>query len=236
NNFLDHVSIRNAGVGLWVAGEGTADAFEVSIRNTQIYNSSVTGLLAQNAAIVAENLVINNSGQSSLHITLGGSYSFRHSTFANFWNQGYRSFPAVLIENFLETADQLYVSDLAKADFSNCIIYGNQDQELLLFSEGPEKFNFSFSDCLIRFEDPDGRFADLPEMDLTDPDFYQDILLNADPLFQNPKRNQLQLTENSPARDIGNFQTALEVPLDILQHQRTESPDLGAYEWKPPPE
>src|SRR5690606_37295982 len=38
NNVLDHVSIRNAGVGLWVAGEGTADAFEVSIRKTQIYN------------------------------------------------------------------------------------------------------------------------------------------------------------------------------------------------------
>lgn len=232
NNVLDHVSIRNAGIGLWVAGEGTGDASEVTIRNTQIYNSSVTGLLAQNAAIAAENLIINNSGQSSLHITLGGSYSFRHSTFANFWNQGYRTYPAVLIENFLETAEQLYVSDLNKADFSNCIIYGNQDQELLLFSEGSEKFNFSFSDCLIQFEDPDGRFADLPEMDLTDPEFYRNILLNADPLFQNPKRNQLQLTEHSPARDIGNLLIALEVPSDILNTPRIETPDLGAYEWR----
>lgn len=229
-SFLDHVTIRNAGIGLWVEGNSNSSSSVLEIRNTQIYNSSVTGLLAQKAHISAENLVINNSGQASLHLSLGGNYSFRHSTFANYWNQGYRQYPAVLIENFLETAGEHYVADLVNADFSNCIIYGNQEQELLLFQEASATFNFSFRDCLIKFQDPDGQFAGFPDLDFTDPQHYQNILLNSDPQFLNPQKNRLQLQETSPARNIGNLQTALEVPLDIVNIPRTESPDLGAYE------
>ena len=196
NSVLDHVTIRNAGIGMWV--EGNLQSSVLELRNTQIYNSSVTGLLAQNANISADNLVINNSGQASLHLSLGGSYSFRHSTFANYWNQGYRQYPAVLIENFLETTNQLHIADLIKAEFLNCIIYGNSEQELLLLQEESAAFNFSFRDCLIKFEDPDKRFADFPDLDFSDPQHYQNILLNEDPLFKDPKKKPPATAGNLP--------------------------------------
>ena len=34
----------------------------------------------------AENLVINNCGQTNLGILKGGNYTFLHATFANYWN------------------------------------------------------------------------------------------------------------------------------------------------------
>lgn len=230
NNSLNHVTIKNASIGLWVEGESTNSTLNLSIKNTQIYNSAATGLLAQNAGISGENLVINNSGQASLHISLGGNYNFKHSSFANYWDQGYRQYPAVLIENFLKTPTQVYVADLFKASFFNCIIYGNLERELLLFEDEAAAFNFSFSDCLIKFVDENNDFAPFPNLDFSEPAFYENIILNQDPQFVSPQQNDLRLQATSPARNRGNIQTALEVPLDILNNPRTETPDLGAYE------
>ena len=76
--------------------------------------------------------------------------------------------------------------------------------------------------------------TDDPLYDFTNPEYYQDIILNENPDFWNPLNNDFSLQTNSPAIDKGNLSTAMEVPKDLLQIDRTESPDLGAYEWTPP--
>src|SRR5690606_4477977 len=108
------------------------------------------------ALIRGENMVINNSGQSALAIQLGGDYEFKHCTFANYWVGSFRSFPTVSIENVFETATEILVADLVKADFINCIIYGNERREFSLFQDTQGAFNFKFQNSLVRFEDPTG--------------------------------------------------------------------------------
>lgn len=233
NNFLNYSTIKNANIGLWVDGDTGAETSELLLKNVQIYNSSVNGLFSRSGNITAENLVINNSGQASLHLSLGGSYRFWHSTFSNYRGQGYRNYPTVYIENQWETPTGTLVNHLEETLFSNCIIYGNQNRELLFNRNEAAGFEFQFQNCLIKFRDQENRFSGNDLYDFSNEERYINIILNEDPLFLEPLKNQLQLNFESPAIDEGNFETALEVPLDLLHINRTENPDLGAYEWIP---
>ncbi len=61
----------------------------VTITNSQIYNSSNFGVLGRATSIKGENVVINNSGQSSFAGTIGGKYNFTHCTITNYWNNSF---------------------------------------------------------------------------------------------------------------------------------------------------
>ena len=192
NNSVSHATIKNAGIGILAEGNSSEAPANLHIINTQIYNSAINGLKGIAANILAENLVINNSGQASLHIT-GGNYEFRHGTFANYWGQGYRLFPAVLIENELTTASNSRPIGLQKANFSYCIIYGNERQELHFNYNEQAAFNFTFSNWLLRFEDEAGNYTGQALYDFNDEDHYREIILNKDPSFWNPRDNDLRL-------------------------------------------
>lgn len=231
NHSITHTTIKNAGIGIIIEGNKTEAPANLHIKNTQIYNSAVNGIKGIAANVVAENLVINNSGQASLHIT-GGNYEFKHSTIANYWGQGFRSYPAVLIENELQTATNVRTVGLEKAIFSNCIIYGNEKQELHFNRNEEATFIFEFSNCLIKFEDDTADYSNQPLYDFTNETYYRDLILNENPFFWNPRNNDLRLQADSPAIDFGNIATAKEVPLDLLGVSRIPDPDSGAYEWQ----
>lgn len=223
NNEFRHTTIKNAMIGL-IAEDCTVD-----LSNVQIYNSSNIGLLSRTGEIYGENLAINNSGQSSLALQLGGSYEFNHSTFANYWTNGYRTFPAVIIENQLETEDILFVSDLVKADFTNCIFYGNDQREIGLYKSDQAAFNFKFTNNLIRFEDPRGEFSDNPLYDFSNPEYYSENILNTDPVFQDSMKNNLNIEKGkSGAEEIG-F-PGIPPYIDLNGTPRGTPPDAGAYE------
>lgn len=230
NNSFDHVTIKNATVGLLMdSNDGTANP-TLSIKNTQIYNSSNVGLLARTGFVEAENLVVNNSGQVSVNLSLGGRYSFKHCTIANYWQNSFRNFPALLIENQLETQEQTFVVDLVEATFSNCIVYGNERVEVGFNPSEDAEFNFKFENSLLRIDPFNNALFDLPEYDLDDPSKYDGILLNEDPLFMDTQLNQLIISNESPAVNLGNLGTAADVPFDILGASRTANPDAGAYQ------
>ncbi|MCL6460878.1 MAG: hypothetical protein I4O51_03295, partial [Flavobacterium micromati] len=126
NNRFNHLTIKNATIGILIQNN---DQTTVSIKNTQIYNSSNYGILAQTAKINGENVVINNAGQASLACTYGGNYQFTHSTFNNNWNSSQQV--AVFISNFISGAVP-ESKDLTKATFNNCIIYGSYSNEMSL--------------------------------------------------------------------------------------------------------
>ncbi len=225
NNEFNFTTIKNGTVGVLV------DKSPVSFKNVQIYNNTNVGLLARTADIYGENMVINNSGQSSLAIQLGGSYTFNHATFANYWIGGFRNFSTVSIENTLETETVVFVSDLVKADFTNCIIYGSERKELSLFRSSEAAFNFNFKNSLIRFEDPNGEFRDNPLYEFSNPTKYKDVVLNADPAFQNKEKNNLNIERGqSAAENIGINPTTPAVPLDLNGVLRSNPSDAGAYE------
>lgn len=230
NNSFEHATVRNATVGILAEGDQQNTAPLLQLKNTQIYNSAVNGLRGVGARITAENLVINSSGQASVHLT-GGAYEFKHSSLLNYWNEGFRLYPAVLLENEITTATNIYTIPLEKALFSNCIIYGNERQELLFNRNETAAFDFEFRNCLFKFEDPSGEFSSEPLYDFSDENHYSGIILNENPFFWNVDNNDFRLQEGSPAIDSGNVSTASEVPFDILNVSRLPEPDLGAYEW-----
>lgn len=226
---FNHVTIKNSTVGILMdSNDGSSDP-TLKIKNTQIYNSANVGLLARTGFIDAENVVINNSGQSSLNLSLGGQYNFRHCTFTNYWRSGFRQFPAVLIENNLQVGETLFVSDL-DVNFSNCIIYGNESIELLLNESDDAEFNYKFQNTLLRFNDFNNQFADNELYDFENSDLFENVILNETPEFLNTEENQMIIGEDSAANGMGDQTTANLVPFDILGKNRIQSPDLGAYQ------
>ncbi|WP_303317878.1 hypothetical protein Q4Q34_18375 [Flavivirga abyssicola] len=232
NNSINYATIKNASVGILCDGSPNAISEVLTISNSQIYNSSNFGILGRNTSISGENIIINNTGQSSFAGTLGGRYNFTHSTIANYWNNGSRQFPSVLLNNFvLDEDNNATIANLAEANFNNCIIYGNNNPEILLdeIEDNAVVFNFKFTNCLIRFEDRNNNFTG-PNYDLNDTSHYEGNIFNETPDFLDPSLNKLIIGNESAGNNQGLPVFATQVPLDILNVNRTTSPDLGAYQ------
>ena len=209
--------------------EGNQEDFsKLNITNTQIYNSSNFGILGRATSIFGENLVINSSGQSSFAGTYGGRYNFVHSTITNYWNKSFRQFPAILLNNYIINEDNsVQLNALETADFTNTIIFGNDNLELLLDKNNDATFNFKFTNCLIKFSDPNNNF-NTEEYDFNNTNYYENIRVNEDPEFLDPFQNKLQIPNLSPSDGAGIISGNLF--LDILGTTRSDPPDLGAYE------
>jgi hypothetical protein len=227
NNKINHLTLKNATVGLWIdTNEST-----VQIKNTQIYNCTNYGILAQTAKINGENLVINNAGIASLGCTYGGDYKFEHCTFNNNWPSS--SQVAVLVNNYFIGATP-EVKNLTQATFNNCIIYGSFSNEMILNKKTGATFEYQFNNCLIKFDNTSNKYTNHPEYQFTtDPVHYNAIIQNKDPKFFKIAENKLNIDASSAAFAKGNVSYL--VPIDIQGTTRTLPPDLGAYQNKPFP-
>ncbi|MFI0430134.1 right-handed parallel beta-helix repeat-containing protein [Mariniflexile sp. HMF6888] len=231
NNSINYTTIKNATIGILCDGNPNIATEKLKITNSQIYNSSSFGILGRNTSIIGENVVINNCGQSAFAGTFGGKYNFTHCTIANYWS-GSREFPAVLLNNFITDADDnAIVTDLAQANFNNCIIYGNDNPEILLdeIEDDAVVFNFKFTNCLIRFDSRNTNFTGA-NYDINDPTHYEGTIFNQDPHFKDTNKNMLVIGEDSAAINKGLATFATQVPFDILNVNRTSAPDIGAYQ------
>lgn len=228
NNTINYTTIKNATIGILSEGNQAAPNDKLTITNSQIYNSSGFGILGRATSILAENVVINSSGQSSFAGTLGGKYNFTHCTIANYWNNSFRQFPAVLLNDFvLDENGMPITNDLTEANFNNCIIYGNDNPEFLLENEGAV-FNYKFTNCLLRFDNDN--LSGTGNYDFIDTTFYEGNIFNQDPDFEDPFENLLRIGTDSGANDIGNATFTSQVPFDILNVARSTPSDAGAYE------
>ena len=225
NNQINYATIKNATVGILTeSNDGTSNP-TLTINNSKIYNSSNAGLLARTGHVEGNNLVIGSTGQSSLSLSLGGQYNFTNCTFANYWTGSYRSLPTVLVQNYLETPEQIFVSDLIEANFNNCIIYGNENRELVLNERSEAEFNTRFENCLIRYNN----FGFGSQgYDFDDETLFPGTIINVNPNFYNPQENEFMIDEESGANSLANPSTATNQ--DILSTPRSSSPDSGAYE------
>ena len=233
NNIINYATIKNATVGILCDGNPNDVNNKLTITNSQIYNSSSFGILGRNTSIVGENVVINNAGQSSFAGTIGGKYNFTHSTIVNYWDNGFRSAPSVFLNNYVESENNtVIITDLTEANFNNCIIYGNDNPEILLdeIEDEAVSFNFKFTNCLIRFEDNNNNFTGA-NYDLNDTNRYENNIFNENPDFKDPDLNMLIIGDESAAINKGLAAFAIQVPFDILNVNRTTSPDLGAYQY-----
>lgn len=230
NNTFNHVTIKNALVGILCDGNATNN--KLSISNSQIYNSGSFGILGRNTSITGENVVVHTAGQSALAATFGGSYNFTHCTITNYWQNGPRPLPALLVNNFIINEDETtVVTDLIEANFNNCIIYGNDNPEFLIdeIEDTSVSFNFKFTNCLVRFDDRNDNFTG-PNFDFENTALYENVIFNQDPNFKDPENNMLIIGDDSAANGEANTNFSNLVPTDILGVNRTASPDIGAYQ------
>ncbi|WP_422090604.1 hypothetical protein [Tenacibaculum ovolyticum] len=231
-NEINHTLIKNGVVGILVDSIGTLTSPTLTIKNSEIYNSANYGILGRNTNIKGENVVIGDTGQSSLACTFGGTYNFTHSTFANYWNNSLRQLPAVLVNNhFSYTNDNnkeiTLTRDLIAANFTNCIINGNNNIEFILDKVGNELFNYNIESSMIQFDDFNNSFTDNIEMKFDDTTHYQNIILNGNPHFKDVSKNEFIIGEES---DAINKARASSISEDILGINRSLNPDLGAYQ------
>ncbi len=234
-NELNHAQIKNGIIGILVDSIGTSSSPTLTLKNSEIFNHSNFGVLARETSIYGENVVIGNAGEASLACVIGGSYNFLHSTFANFWNNGIRPLPSVLINNFYAYTDSngqeiIETRDLTAANFTNCIIDGNNNIEFLAERVEGSLFNFNIKNSIIKFDDINNSFSGIPELDFNNTTLYENIILNGMSHFRNPFDNDFIIGQDSQAINQGDLQAAILVPLDILEVSRTVNADLGAYQ------
>jgi len=234
-HYIQNAIIKNNTIGILMDSVGSLTEPTLNLYNTQIYNTSTFGILGRTANIKGENVVIGNNGMSSLACTIGGTYNFTHSTFANYWNRSIRLFPTLWVNNFLkfnnpDGSEEILTRDLIAANFTNCIIDGNQNIEMILEEETGAAFNYNFENSMIKFDDINGNYSDNPLYDFNDTSHYQEVILNGETDFKNIQINELIIGQNSDAIDKANRNAALQVPLDILNVNRVSNPDIGAYQ------
>lgn len=226
NNTINHLTLKNATVGIFVGDVVNATNTTLKIDNSQIYNCSNIGILARTAKIEGTNLIINSAGQASIACTEGGSYLFKHCTFNNNWQSSKQV--AVLVSNYKKVDETITPIALNQAEFDNCIIYGSNQVEMLLDKKEGATFNYAFNSCLLKFNNTANQFTNNPlYLFETDVAHYTNIIRNQDPKFLNANQNKLNIDNSSAAFAKGN--PAYLIPLDILGITRSLPPDLGAY-------
>lgn len=223
NSEFNHAIIKNGTIGIqaetFVNGLGNT----LFLNNTQILNMQGWGIFTRFYNIEGNNLLVANSGSSLLNLTTGGRYQFKNSTFANYWAYGVRKDPLLHLSDYYiyyNGEEQLvYTGDVEMAYFGDCIFYGNLDNEISLdkYPESTSLFNYQFDYSLLKTTDQGD-------------EFFTNCLFNEDPLFLDTRVNDYHIDSLSPVRNMG-------IPMgnqfDLDGIMRSETPDLGAYEWVP---
>ncbi len=224
NSSINYAIIKNGNIGLQVDTSFSPGATTVRLDNTIIKNMSGVALLAQGATVRSNNCVFANSGQYLTALLYGGNYHFLHCTFANYWSQGNRTTPSIVINNYFGSS----VRPIDTAYFGNCIVYGNIDGEIgvdSVYSNNPGLFNYQFDHCIVKVS------ADFS----TNSGHFKSILQGTDPLFDDVANNNYKLGTTSIAIDAG-LQSITDLSpvlsLDLKGDARPQGigPDLGAYE------
>lgn len=228
NNF-ENVNIRNSAIGLQVGTveyEGSAYA---RLHNVKIEHVSYAGILAFKSQIEATNVLLSNCGYYGAALLLGGNYDFNHCTIANYWGSySVRKTQSLSISNrllFLQNGDSIeLVGDLHKCLWRNSIVWGAIENEIEFGQNENYTFNVEFDHVLYRLTDSTQQVH---------ADKFNNSIRNNDPLFVDDSNYDFRLDSISPAKDIGSFEYATQVPSDLNGISRVDDkmPDLGAYEW-----
>ncbi|MEO6904675.1 MAG: choice-of-anchor Q domain-containing protein [Bacteroidia bacterium] len=225
NNVIDWAIIKNGSIGIRIDSVATFGEPTLKLTNTIIKNMEAAALFAQDANIWSSNCLFTNCGQYTT-LLIGGKYKFEQCTFANFWKNGQRNTPLLLLKNYhlVEEKNLYVIRNLDSAYFGNCILYGNLPEEIGMDSSiYGGVFSYKFENCIVKTErnTPNGKY-------------YKDVIKNGNPDFKDAAKNDYRLNAGSSAIDKGypNF-ISLDLRKQVRPNPSTSIPDLGAYEFYP---
>ncbi len=225
NNF-NYAEIKNAIIGIQVDTLADLNIPTLTISNSKIEHHSYAGIYAQGTTVTAFNTLIADCGYYALALTIGGSYEFYHCTIANYWQNTFRDYPSVVLNNYYEYEGQALIRPIDKALFTNCIIYGNKKTELIIDKHPDGNLNYTFDHCLIKISDDTGR----------DENNFIDVIYNQDPLFVNTDNYNYELDTLSPAVDkaninyINSYPAKLSTDIKGFERLLNQKADIGAFE------
>lgn len=227
DNLIQNAIIKNSIIGIQVDTFAN-DQPALTLINTQIRNQTAIGLYAQGSRVVAENCIFANCGMYAVVLNIGGDYEFTHCTISNYYQYGNRATPSVLINNYYEDINgNIQLRAIEKAFFTNCIIYGDKENEIGLdrYQNQPGLFNFYFNHCLIKVK----------TIESSDAFRFIDCINNQSPRLEDPYKLNWQPDSLSPALDAALIQASFLVPNDLFGNSRLNDlgPDIGAIERQP---
>ncbi|KMQ59315.1 hypothetical protein ACM46_19495 [Chryseobacterium angstadtii] len=200
-----------------------------NIRNSFIHTFFEYGIYAVGSAVTAENLVMNNCGESCIGIFRGGNHSYTHATIANYSKTmgSFNRNGITAANEWKNAAGTTEQGALQRLDIRNSIVFSDRDNSVNLEQTPGQQFEFLIQNSLIKY-------SGVPEAGFnfdTSPNVVQSIK-NQDPEFLNyfAAKMNLRVKTTSPARGKGNLVTAGTVPFDIVNVSRTANPTLGAYQ------
>ncbi len=233
-NVFNHTHIKNANIGLQVGTIENAGYASIQLTNSRIENMAYAGLFALKSKIFAYNNLVTNCGYYAVALLVGGEYEFYQSTIANYWGNYSgkpRTTSSLVISNVLKIkqadgSDKLFLGDMDKATFGNCIVYGSNRKEIEIAKNEEKELNYLFDHCIIQMPDT---------FNTSNKSHYREVWKGSsfDPKFVDPyKELNFALDTLSPAKDLGNPEFSKMFPQDILNKDRTadNGPDVGAFE------
>jgi hypothetical protein len=231
DNEINYAIIQNGFIGIQAETLDKPGTGKLILNNTVINNMSGYGLLTKQFIVQAANLLIYDAGIQSLYLSAGGSYDFRHCTFANYWNKSLRSTPSVRLSNYYTTTDAAgkplkIKGNLKKSYFGNCQISGNKDEEILLDNDPVSgTFSYMFDHSAVQ------------TLSITDVTHFNAAVKLTYQYFHVPIDSVIPAVRNIGSLDIINTSPAAAIlKFDLLGKDRTldTKPDAGAIEFQLP--
>lgn len=218
---INYAIIKNGFIGIQSEPLGSNSwNCNLKLENSIIQNMSGAGLLSRTAIITSANLIVSSCQQYAIALTMGGLYSFTHATIGNYWSNTVRKSSSVYVNNYYKDGNNIiYPFDLLGADFTNCIIYGNLENEFLVDSVSNADFNFNVFNCFVKTNIN------------TNTSQWVSIYKNIDPQFVDYQVYDFHPKVTSPVFTTGKPTSVL---FDIEGENRSSTtPTPGAYENEP---
>lgn len=226
---INYAIIKNATAGIQVNGAEESNPMgtpTLTVSNTVITNSASYGIFLYNGdlnfnlagTIKAENCVLSKNGVHSLIMLGGGGVNFNHCDLLGYGTGEDVSAAVGLSNHYSGTG---LVRGISEATFTNTIMYGNSDVELVIdtIPDAAITLNFNFENNLIKSSTV-----------FTSPIFHPiSNKWNLNPLFVDLEENDFHTWSASPVRESGNILFPTANGTDIEGTAQT-SPDIGAYE------
>jgi len=214
--------IENGFIGIQAESFLRVATNKLILENVIVQNMNGIGIFSRIYNIVGGNTVVANCGAYCMALTGGGSYNFIQSTFANYWPYGVRKNPALFINNFVLDTLENPVPVPVNFQLGNSIVYGYNDDEFGTEMVAGADSVYFLNHVLLK-----------TEMDVSDPQYFESVIVNEDPLFVDHETNDYRIDTLSPAIDKGSVDISSQIPNDILGNPRGDTPDLGAYQFIP---
>lgn len=226
DNQIKNAVIKNGFIGVEVDSFSNNQNPKLLLQQSVIENMTAYGLAGFSTDLTAINNLISNCGNYSFIGALGGNYHMYHNTIATFANVFTRTTRTFILDNSPYTdasGNNIIAAFPLNFDLKNNIIYGSQDDELLLNTNatgGNTNGVGYIQNCLIKTLDYAGTNS------LGNSTFNN--IINKDPKFTNYSKNDLTLINESPAKGKG---LNVNVSVDLKGNPRNSStPTIGCYE------